>query len=310
MLDITSMEYGITCLVLAPPGFIPVSKERFEQVRVAKRNLVRIVVIEETFDFLVENYREYEHDLLDLALQQMVHNDWTWHSFRFDIQRINRRTANLLSAGTSYLDQTRKQLAADQGEDPEILAAFDEMRRRTYEAKLGYRAMQELRGYAQHRSFPVHRMSFPSSWEPPGKFENLVFRVNPQLELRELREDPKFKSDVLRDLEAIGEQVPITPLVRGYVEGLFEIHEFVRRRFESAATTWEAELRRVLSDARNEFGGDKPGLAIVARDDRNVVSDSEEVFDHLLTYRARLQRKNGFLMKLSSRYVSGQAPGR
>lgn len=105
-----AIGYGITCLVLAPPGIVEISKEEFEELCHAKQSVVVAASMEEKFDVLLENYREFEHDLLDLALGQMVSFDLSWESFRFDVQRVNRRVANLLSAARSYLDQTQHQL--------------------------------------------------------------------------------------------------------------------------------------------------------------------------------------------------------
>jgi hypothetical protein len=39
-----------------------------------------------------------------------------------------------------------------------------------------------------------------------------------------LREDSSVKASVIADLEAIGTSVPLTPMIRDYMEGLSVIH--------------------------------------------------------------------------------------
>jgi hypothetical protein len=214
------MEYGITCLVLAPPGFLPISESEYNEIRDAKRNIIALVAIEETFDFLVENYREYEHDLLDLTLNQLLSMTKTWESARSEVQRVNRRAANLLSAARSYLDQSSHHLKAIESVATGVFFEFDTQRKKQYEEKLGYRVMEEIRNYTQHRNFPIHSMGLPCSWEPPDERLNLVFRINPRLDLRELRGDSRIKNKVVEELEAIGESVNFTPLVSRVHGGL------------------------------------------------------------------------------------------
>jgi hypothetical protein len=89
------------------------------------------------------------------------------------------------------------------------------------------------------------------------------------------------------------------------MEGLGEIHDAVGKRLKPLAVSWEARLDSVMATASKAFGGDKVGLAIVCRDARGVISDSHQVFPHLVRYLKHLYAKNGLLKKLSLRYVSG-----
>lgn len=170
--------------------------------------------------------------------------------------------------------------------------------------------MEALRNYTQHRNFPVQSLSYPTLWEPPGAFENLVFRVRPFLDVRELDQDGSIKSRLMAELHELGEKVPLTPLVREYIEGIGAIHGGFRSQAKAPVEGWEAMLKGAIRRARDEFGGDKPGLAIVAWDEGGRINASEHLFEDFMKYRATLERKNGFLEKLSARYVSGSCPKR
>jgi len=302
------MVYGITCTVSSPPGFIEISEQEFKEVRRAKRNLLRVVWIEDKFDLLLENYREYEIELLDLALYQMTFGDFSWTSFRFDALRVSRRLQNLLSACRLYLDQIKHDVGELEMPGLYILDRLKKKCSEEFNSKLGYRVMESLRNYTQHRSLPIHHMSYPQGWEPKDSPSSLVFRVIPSLSIAELRADPKVKPSVIKELKSSGKYFPVTPLIREYVEGLGAVHQEFRSMSKSYVAQWECVLKQVCDRAAAAFDGRKSGLTIVARDEEGQQVDSEDVFEDPIVYRSKLVRKNRSLTKLSARFVSSECP--
>src|SRR6478609_5791819 len=101
------MRFGITILALGEHPFIEISAEEFSNVKAAKQNLVILLGTEEKYDLVIENYAEFEVELLKLTSHQMIFDGLDWSSFMGNIQLINRRMANLLTEVKLYVDQIK-----------------------------------------------------------------------------------------------------------------------------------------------------------------------------------------------------------
>ena len=97
-----------------------------------------------------------------------------------------------------------------------------------YDARLGYRVMEAVRNMMQHRSLPIHRLSYPQDSQPGGA----RFRTVPSMEVARLKE-ADLKGSLVQELDSMGKHVPVTPFVRDYVEGLATVHEGLRTASES-----------------------------------------------------------------------------
>src|ERR1044072_2560892 len=105
-LDIAnSMQYGITKLVISCNHLLEISRQEFDEARFAKRSLVDALGIEEKLDIVLENYAEYEKELLELSLKNAIFSDRNWSSFQTERRAIDRRLVNLLTACRLYVDQ-------------------------------------------------------------------------------------------------------------------------------------------------------------------------------------------------------------
>lgn len=300
------MKYKIARAAMSLPGSIDLTPEEYATIRQAKRRLVLVLGIEEKFDLVLENYAEYERSLLELTLHQMLYRDLDWSSFRTDIQLVNRRLANLLSAARLYLDQSGHDLVAMYGSDSEVANGVRVERNCQYDTKLGYRVMEAVRNCAQHRSLPVHRMSYPSRVEQPGVPQSkLRFGIIPSLDTARLDEDGEIKPRILDELKQRGTYVPLTPLVREYVDGLGRVQETLRAKTTVDVARWEAVLTRVEERAKEALEGSLHALSVVAEDDEGIWREIDHIFTDLCERRRALSRKNGGLDRLSQRYVSG-----
>lgn len=296
------MQFGIVGI---GPGatFRDISSEDFERLKTAKRGIVLVVAIEDKFDLVIANYEEFERDLLGLALHQMTYSDLTWSSMRYAMQLVNRRVVNLLTAARLYVDQIMHDLSSLMPGDTSVVNRLRKKRSEEYDNKLGYRAMEALRNYTQHRDLPVHALSYPSSWLPSGEPTDLVYRAVPYVQTEELRQDKRMKEAVIVDLERIGKKVPLTPLIREYVESLSLIHQEFREGTEDHILEWETRLTEAIKECVTG-PADRVVRMIAIHDDGRFVEE-EHIFDDLLRHRADLARKNQVLVNLSKRSVSG-----
>jgi hypothetical protein len=82
--------------VIGPWPFIDITGGDFARLKDAKQNLFLLLGVEEKFRMIVDNYLEFENDLLRLALDHMAWHSGDWRTMNDAIWLVNRRFANLL----------------------------------------------------------------------------------------------------------------------------------------------------------------------------------------------------------------------
>ena len=299
------MKYKIVRDAMSLPGEILLTPDEYARIRLAKRQLIVFLGIEEKFDLLLENYAEYERCLYELAFHRLLYRDLDWVSAQGDRQLVNRRLSNLLSAARLYLDQIGHDLAILYDADVEVVTAVKDESKKQYDTKLGYRVMEALRNYAQHRSLPVHGLSYPARVEEPLTAQAKTrYGVVPFLNTVELEQDESIKQRIIDELRKKSPQIPLTPLVREYVEGLGAVHEMFRTQTKTDVESADDAIAMVEQRARNAFSENALfGLAVVAENEENegVWTEVDHIFDDLVKRRRILSTKNGLLNKLSLR---------
>ncbi|MFM8550879.1 MAG: hypothetical protein ACKOCD_00950 [Nitrospiraceae bacterium] len=306
-INFNEMKYGITKLKYTPDAFVEITEAQFLAAKTAKANLVTLVGIEEKFDLLMENYADYEREILNLTLGNVLFRDMSCQWFRGNSQVLTRRLANLLSAAKLYVDQVKHDLATAYGSESSMVQKIQEKFSAEYDGRIGYRAMDAIRNYIQHRSLPIHSVTYGRSRDESQGQVRLKFSVTPSIDIARLRGDEKFKSSVLSELEKTGLSVPITPLVREYVEGLAVAHESLRDMTTKDAKEWEALLADMQRRGYGQFGNEQWAVELVVVGADGKVTESHSVFEELASYRQMLVDKNANLKGLAARYVSGAA---
>jgi hypothetical protein len=158
------MMYGITSAIMGFSGFIEIDEAEFEHIKAARANLFELLLLEENLDLVTENFQEYELELLSIASRNMVFHDADDISMSRERIIVSRRIVNLLSACRMYLDQSAHHINNIYGENSEKSKAVKNEGNLQYENSLGYRIMEALRNYVQHRGFPIHSILFSGEW--------------------------------------------------------------------------------------------------------------------------------------------------
>jgi hypothetical protein len=133
------MRYAITRLILGCQQFIDITAEQYLETRTAKERLMIALSIEEKFNLVAENYAEFEQELQNLTLRQMLFPDYDWSSFVGGLQTINRRLANLLSACRLYIDQVKHDVDGLYGRESQQTEQLKRAFSAEYDGCLGYR---------------------------------------------------------------------------------------------------------------------------------------------------------------------------
>jgi hypothetical protein len=301
------MKYAITAVGVS--RFIDISKEEFDRLIEIRRNLLVVLAVEEKFDLLLENHAEFELALLELSVRKLIFHEDQAALATAHRTMINRRVANLLSSACLYRDQTKHDIASIYHKGSAQTESLEESFSDQYHASLGYRAMEGLRNHVQHRGLPVHRLMPSSERERAGPNSLLSVAVRPFVKVQRLKDDPKIKPAVLRELNAIKDDqgyVDLTQLAREYVEGLGRVHKSTRALIAAEVGKWDAELLSVLERARQELGH-AAGVSAVAANDQHQILEAADVFPEIIDRRKALERKNRNLGILSGRYVTSRA---
>jgi hypothetical protein len=285
-----------------------VSAAEFEQIVGARRGLLAVLAIEEKFNLLLENYAEFEADLLTRSLRRLVFAESGWSGLQDDIHAVNRRLANVLSSTRLYIDQILHELSALSGSVPSIVEFARSQLSSEYDLRLGYRAMEVIRNHLQHRNFPVRTLSVKMVFDRDEEPRRVRHHLTPCLSVADLREDSKIKQSVVTELAAAGDAVPITPLVREYVEALGRIHHDIRAALADHVARWDKELLDVLERGTATFTSPVLLAAICESDGNEEPDQSEQLFAELTERRLYLASRSAHASHLANHYVSGNTP--
>lgn len=299
-------EYFIARGVIGSYFNLPISKGRFVELKRSWELLTTIVAIEEGWDAVVQNYVEFEKALLESALHEMVISGKDFFSFQDARLQFGVRLSNLLSSCRAYLDHTPHYLGGVE-EDPKWgdhqVSMFRQRASAEYDSRLGYRFMEALRAYAQHRGLPIHGTSYGSSWVEGAKADMLAYTVSSNVDLGVLRADPKFKKAAIEGID--GKNLKIEPEVRDYLEGLSAIHHQTRLSIQGHLMRAKNAVSEAIEEYRTASPDSKTlGLRLVHMQANGKAAWNNYLFTELPEYVERLQRKNSPMVNLKRRFVT------
>jgi hypothetical protein len=288
---------------------LPISSEQYAGIDRATIVLREALYLEQKYEFVVENYIEFEETLLRSGVADMVLGNQDYRWFSTNRAGFDRRIMNLLTTAKTYSDSVEQHLnkiyERDQERVTPALAAFSS----EYDARLGYRTMCKLRNFVQHQGFPVHGSFYHSKWLEEGEVRKARNRntVDPYLLPAELRKGD-FNRTVLEELEATSERVDLKFLVRDYMEGLSIGHCFVREQLKEKIEQSNGVLDAARKSYRDRFESETSNVGLAAVSDEPDSPGVETVSLHLdpEEYRSYLAQKNGKLTNLTRRYVSSE----
>src|SRR5687768_9546295 len=240
-------------------------------IRQSKKVLMEALSGEEKLDMLLENFSEYEEDLLSMTLRTTLFSEESWSSIKARIHRIDRRVLNTLSSARLYLDQTRHAISAMWGNPSTEMTEFERQTAAEYDRFLGYRVMEALRNYVQHRGLSVHELAQEMWWVTNGDVERVRHSLQPSLRPATLKEEGGFKQKVLVEIDA-HEALDIRPLVREYIAGLCRVQLLMRELFKTSVEAAEAHSAAVL-DQLQKPDGTPPVAAIAQQMEKGMVTE-------------------------------------
>lgn len=300
------MGYIITRYAGDKNQFLKLPRAKYDALRAARENLLVMLNIEEKLTLLLENYVEFENELLSRTLTSVVFRVDSWSAVISEIHAYNRRIVNLLTLCRLYFDQLQHDLNTIYGRGSEIPETVEAARRNVYASSFGYRVMEALRNYVQHRGLPIDSIQHSMQWKSRDPEDRTVMStIVPYLKVSKFKDDSRFKRSVLTEMERMGESLDVRPLVREYVEGIGRVHEMTRGSTRQDVERWDTLLQNALKRFTGRFGGDPQTLALVARLD-DLETGEVQIFNDLIARRQWLQRRTAHLTHYSMHIVTNE----
>lgn len=306
------MRYRITRDIAAFNGLVEISEAEYQRIVHAHHSLAEVLLLEENFDLVTENYYEYELELISIALRHMIFHGPSDASFGSERRAIVRRIVNLLTACRMYLDQCVHHISEIYGSKSSHTTEVKSEKSSQYDQRFGYRVMEALRNHVQHRGFPVHVLTVSWQWQDieDEARQRLHHTVIPSIRVAELVSGGNFKQAVLKEMQIAYSDgaLDIRPLVRDYILGISMIHERIRELCSSDVVEWENILNEVIKQFQERYGEEESllGLVVVAEQDDHQWAEQVPVLQELSERRNRLLTKNRWFENLDKRIASNE----
>lgn len=300
--------FGLTRMVLSASSFVNLTDEEFFAARDAKRLLVEALGIEESLNRVLGNYLEYENSLLRGTLEGMIYSPGSWSEFHEKIHEVNRHVVNLLSGCRGYIDQSRHVASKCFGKDSEEVIKLQSWFASEYDSTLGYRSMEALRNFAQHRGLGVHHLAQTGWRDDSGSISVVRESLVPSIQPNRLSEEGGFKQSVLAELRTVGEVIDIRPLMREYVAGIARVHKKLREELGSRIEHADRMVQALIERYRQVDEESVVGLAAVHRDSSGSLLEEVQLFEDLIKRRESLVRRNRTVPPLEKVFVTNESP--
>ncbi|WP_217542905.1 hypothetical protein [Vibrio metschnikovii] len=223
------MKYFLKQMILDPTIAISINLEMFTRLKTSLNTLHAAKAVEETYDLLIQNYLEFEQELLTILARQMIIEEESYDDlYTIIISRLNRRVVNLLTSTKLYYDHIEKHVRICMKDDDEgkIAKKFFSTE---YDKHLEYRFMDAMRNYVQHYGLAVHSISLQRNWEESNNHKQLVYKIQMYTWKDELSKDKTFKKKVLLE---ISDKVDLLKSIRVYISSLSSVHQQVRSQIK------------------------------------------------------------------------------
>ena len=279
------------CIINQTNDNVSISESKYKEIKKAKKGLLEALFIEEEFDIALENFYEYEMELVKCSMNYMLFGNY--NRFANERNSINRRTMNLLSACKSYIDNGKSHMSKiDKSITQEIGGSESEE-----QELLHYQIIKCLRNYAQHEGLPIQDIKYNSEQVNQDK---LKISITPYIDIQKINSSRSCK---VKDLNNLNKKYDIKPLLRDYISSIFKIHQKTRDLLKNHKRQWDQLFRSKIEEFKSNSNA--IGLAAVICKG-NDYTNPVYIFPDIIERRIDLEKKNRELTLLKSRYVSSE----
>lgn len=275
-----------------------ISKAKFLEVKEASTVLNMAVAIEENISIVAWNLYEFEADLLTIAQKRVI---WLRSEFTISMYSrllLERRISNLLSSCRLFLDHAPHVLSKIFPNSEKEQKSFKEFRNILHSQNKGYRYMDAMRDYIQHRGLLIYRMTFRQD----GTIGSYRQTIIPSSSLIELTDDKKLnkkiRKELGKELEAGTREIDLRPMIRDYIGCFIKLHRKLREIIEKKLQTSTALYKNAIAEYETISGVkcDVNNLSIRAMSRSGIlIIDFVRLQPDLLDYYEKLVTENNSL---------------
>lgn len=284
-----------------------IDDKEFEKFVRANELLTFGLAFEQRFNIVLENFAELERFLLDAALRDAIFSDTTFSHLYGSHHTANRHLTNLMASSRLYLDQTGHALSSTFGRSEVEVSKFKRLRSEEYDSVLGYRVLEALRNYSQHRGLPAHSIKFSSSRDDAADAGSKIKHVvSILLAVEALAEDPKFKAEIIEDLRESANSngyVELMPLTRDYMGCLGRVHEEARALVAESLTSSD-ELMKSNKDRIETKVGTRDVIVRVTKISKGSTLEELHISEELTKQRNEYESKTQYAKYIAKQYVA------
>jgi len=313
------MQYAILAFYNEPPLLLRISEDDYVALKRASEALSEVVFLEEKFDIVLENMLELEVEMLRSTEKFLLFSDTGQPDEKLI---LNRRIINLLTACRLYLDHAQHHLNSLVGKNADELSGIKRQISEQYDRYFGYRFMEAMRNFVQHRGYPISELSYGrgeavkhhlSDVDHDRDRSDLTrYDITPIIKLADLKKDGTFKKAILNEIDKMDPPgVNLKMAIREYVGGISRIHGAIRRSLEDRVSVWENTLDLAARRIEQMFGSPVEDQAAIAYDENNLCIESVDVPGDMSRDRRFFVKKNALFPQengeLTRAFVSSEA---
>lgn len=285
---------------------LEIDEETAKAAALSKRVIIAMLTAEEKYDAVIENYVEFERDLLDTTLEYKIFNGRTEDWFNTARNKIDRRFFNLLSSCRSYIEfVTHCSNVIASSKD-----ALKRERSKHFDESFAYELMEGLRNQITYAGHAAHMVTYSISREDVGDDDFVLSYVTPTLEVstERLLENDKLPRKLFKKLRSRGDHISFLPLLREYIRRFSEIHEFFRSLCRPEVTRARTYFEEIFARYRKAYPEIEDFHGLMLREyenDKKIKEFWVVAFPIRIDY---FERKNRVLSSLERSRVTNAVP--
>jgi len=303
------MNHNVTLFTFEDCAHETMSHDKYITISNAYNFFNHCLSFEECFGILIENYIEFEVELLTQTAKLSFTGQSDFDTI-FDSKLVaNRRLTNLLSSCRMHIDQTNKFFYNVYTKSKATTQTIQNLFSTEYEARIGYRVMHELRNISQHESLPVQGLTFHSNNNLSTQKRSLLHLTSLHI-TTEFLKSTKCKQRIIQELEKLSSDIELKSFTREYISGLCSVHNSVRLMTKDIFASNENILVSMVQklQEKNNITNEKSvfGLLLFTEDDEGHVISEQELFIDIIKEINRLRQKYREYGELANRVISSQ----
>lgn len=298
------MQFELTGWIGSNQVCVEISESDFDTVVSSKGTCLFALDLEEKFALVLENYFEFESELLSLAEKSRIWRNRDHSMAMAERLLLERRLVNLLTACRLYLDQTDHEFSAHFGKISAELDAVKKFKNDLYDEYFGYRFMETLRNYVQHAGLPIHIIRYDSGIVGELSEKFCHYSISLRTKIGVLGESRIIKKTVMKELQSLGQDVDLRPFVRQYVSCFVELHTEIRGMIKSEFLTERVRFQDAVKRYSEHEGKRLNYPEFVKCDEKGQVERRVALTTRFYEYYDALRTRNEINMPLDKSFAS------